>query len=429
LPGGEDVHALIRLVAVTVACVLVSSAQAALPAIPEIPSSLPEPARAALTPKLVALTQRQEASIAKGEALKQHCTGLEKGSPAHRECLSQKTAFDKEVADLREDVRAFEAEIQAAMPAAVKKSRSEDQSLRSSRILVSPGSIPFDRSIAPIEKTFDSRTEITFDDFASARLRLKTSIARQQLLEGQLSRVLKIKRDLHGDIREFDAMREEASKDLAFEILDHVPVGDMLKPLSEARMALDTKRKIETAWEALKFLAKTGSAISEPDEKKAADAVIEGNRAAVKAMMLPLGVDDKTRKLLESIQKVLESGSKVAIAISNDIDGQVRKRAVSEEERKRQVRETVGNLFVTVGEVCVPIAGVPVMATHLYLRNAQRQYAEEALEAIDQGISRTWDAERFFRTRIATEEIEISAGREIITKYCSLRSSSASCRS
>ena len=106
--------------------------QAALPALPEIPTTLSGEVRQTLNFKRAPLAQRQLALIEQGEAIKQSCTNMEKGSSQHQSCLTKETQFNADVQTLRVEMGKFADEIDIAVNAEIKQLQVQHQKLSQS---------------------------------------------------------------------------------------------------------------------------------------------------------------------------------------------------------------------------------------------------------------------------------------------------------
>jgi hypothetical protein len=91
--------------------------QAGLPALPEIPSELPDEVRQPLIVKRAPLAHRKLALIKEGEVFNRTCVNLEKGSSRHRDCLAKEAEFGAHVEALRRDIGQLVDEIDAAVQA------------------------------------------------------------------------------------------------------------------------------------------------------------------------------------------------------------------------------------------------------------------------------------------------------------------------
>ena len=91
--------------------------QAGLPALPEIPSELPDEVRQPLLAKRAPLAHRKQALIEEGELFNRRCINLEKGSSRHQDCLAKQAEFGAHVEALRRDMGQLVDEIHAAVQA------------------------------------------------------------------------------------------------------------------------------------------------------------------------------------------------------------------------------------------------------------------------------------------------------------------------
>ena len=91
--------------------------QAGLPALPEIPSELPDEVRQPLLAKRAPLAHRKQALIEEGELFNRSCVNLEKGSSRYQACLAKQAEFGAHVEALRRDMAQLVDEIHAAVRA------------------------------------------------------------------------------------------------------------------------------------------------------------------------------------------------------------------------------------------------------------------------------------------------------------------------
>jgi hypothetical protein len=90
---------------------------AGMPAMPEIPLTLPEDVREPLIAKRQPFALRKLALIDEGKALNQSCANLKKGSSQHQNCLTKQTQFNAEVQSLRGDLDKLADAIDVAIAA------------------------------------------------------------------------------------------------------------------------------------------------------------------------------------------------------------------------------------------------------------------------------------------------------------------------
>lgn len=99
----------------TAALCSVTLAQAAIPAMPEIPVTLPDNIRQPLIAKRQPLALRKMALIDEGKAFNQSCAKVEQGSSQHQACLAKQQQFNAKVQSLREDMEKLADDIDAAV--------------------------------------------------------------------------------------------------------------------------------------------------------------------------------------------------------------------------------------------------------------------------------------------------------------------------
>ncbi len=111
----------LSLLVFALAFIAAGSAQAALPAMPEIPVTLPDTVREPLIAKRHPLALRKLALIDEGKAINQQCAKVEKGSSQHQACLARQAQFNANVASLNIEVDKLEDEIDATIEADKKR--------------------------------------------------------------------------------------------------------------------------------------------------------------------------------------------------------------------------------------------------------------------------------------------------------------------
>lgn len=108
---------------------LVSPAHAAIPAMPDIPTALPDAVREPLIEKRNPLALKRQALIAEGEANTRQCTGVIERSAEHRACLAKLTGFNAKVEALRGERDRLADEIDGAIVAEIRRLQGEDARL------------------------------------------------------------------------------------------------------------------------------------------------------------------------------------------------------------------------------------------------------------------------------------------------------------
>lgn len=90
---------------------------AGIPAMPEIPLTLPEDIREPLIAKRQPLALRKLSLIEEGNALNQSCANVKKGSSQHKSCLTKQEQYNAEVQVLRDDLDKLADDIDVAIAA------------------------------------------------------------------------------------------------------------------------------------------------------------------------------------------------------------------------------------------------------------------------------------------------------------------------
>ncbi len=107
----------LNLLVFVLALITAGSAQAGLPAMPEISVMLPDAVREPLIAKRQPLALRKLALIDEGKAINQQCAKVETGSSQHQACLARQAQFNASAEILRTEMDALADEIDAAIEA------------------------------------------------------------------------------------------------------------------------------------------------------------------------------------------------------------------------------------------------------------------------------------------------------------------------
>lgn len=91
--------------------------QAGLPAMPEIPVTLPDEVRQPLIDKRAPLAKQKLALIEIGKSINEDCKKVEKGSAQHEQCLARQKEFAEQVETLRGSMSGLAREIDGAIEA------------------------------------------------------------------------------------------------------------------------------------------------------------------------------------------------------------------------------------------------------------------------------------------------------------------------
>ena len=102
---------------------------AQIPALPEIPTALPDAIREPLIVKRKPLAEQKLALLEEGNKINQECKNLEKGSPPYQDCLKRQGSFTSAVAALGVKMQAMQNEIDDAVDAEIAKLTARDQEL------------------------------------------------------------------------------------------------------------------------------------------------------------------------------------------------------------------------------------------------------------------------------------------------------------
>ncbi len=203
------------------------------------------------------------------------------------------------------------------------------------------------------------------------------------------------------DDAEFEKMREEAKLDLAWEFIDHVPVSKLLDTAKAlpALKGLDVE-KIKAAYNASVSLLKFGKGLSATQSHEIAENMAESNRRLREAMLDLSGADQKTRDLLETISKVLDTGVVGAVAASHEMS-------------RRDKLKTA----MKVVEIWQPWWGLAVLGENLAERGGQFYYSSEALQSLHEAESREWNARRYYAAKLQAVDETLDREADLIVKY------------
>jgi hypothetical protein len=233
---------------------------------------------------------------------------------------------------------------------------------------------------------------ITEAEYKSAQNNLARLQKQRDALTEQLAKVKEWAAGLRKDDNEFEQMRQEARKNLAWEFLDHVPVSEGLDAL-KGKPALQklNLEQIKKAYNAVKGLLETGRGISTKDDREKIENILAGNRALQAAGIDVLALDDKSRKLYEAVSKIVTYGGTLA-ANAGTSDG-----------TNRDNLKTV----MTLVEILEPWAGAGVLLESGFERGTQWYAAGKALDSLREAESSNWNAQNYLTQRI--EQLNIQA--------------------
>jgi len=108
---------------------LSSAALGQIPAMPEIPTALPDAVREPLIVKRKPWAEEKLKLLEEGKALNAACQNLERGSERHKNCLARQASFDGRVVALRGAFATLETEIDAAIDAEIARLEARDKEL------------------------------------------------------------------------------------------------------------------------------------------------------------------------------------------------------------------------------------------------------------------------------------------------------------
>ncbi len=250
----------------------------------------------------------------------------------------------------------------------------------------------------------DSRLLITPEMYKAAVAELSRLKSKRAAFHRQLSRVRQWDQGLRRDDREFEAMREEAQRDLIYEFIDHTPVGSGLEKFAEhGHITTAAKAKIEAGWEASKGLIYHVRGLKAKERSEQVDRIVSGNIALRRAMAaIPLeSYPEPARRWLNGFGKAYDATLKL-------ITGGI---------KDGKLVEKCANTFVDVGEAIVPEAGLPILAQHGAIRGVTYWSAYKAQQSLREALNRNWDAQRYLSYRMDELDSKISKNERLVNGY------------
>lgn len=252
--------------------------------------------------------------------------------------------------------------------------------------------------------SFDPRTLITANMYRAATAELSKLEKQKSAFQKQAEQVRRWEKGLRQDNGEFEAMRREAQEGLVYEFLDHAPVGWELEELDKSGYLTENARaKIEMGWEALKGLVNTERGVTATEDSERIGRVVDGNIALRKAMVaIAKGqIPVEGQHWLKGFGLVYDASAKLfAIDAKNN-----------------KSREDWANLFVDLGEVIVPVSGIPILVQHGAIRYAKYWSARNAQASLADALSRHWDAQRYWSGKLETLDQEIAENEQLVRGY------------
>ena len=243
---------------------------------------------------------------------------------------------------------------------------------------------------------------ITEAEYKSAQNNLARLQKQRDGLTRQLAKAKEWAAGLRKDDNEFEQMRQEARKDLAWEFLDHLPVSEGLDVLARNPALKNVNvEQIKTAYEAVKGLLETGRGISAKDDREKIENVLAGNRALQAAGVRMLALDDKSRKLYDAASKIVTYGATLA-ANAGTSDG-------SNRDNLKAV--------MTLVEILQPLAGAGVLLEGGIERGGQWYYAGKALNSLREAESNDWNAQRYLTQKIEQLNIQVEEINLTVKKH------------
>lgn len=243
---------------------------------------------------------------------------------------------------------------------------------------------------------------ITEAEYKSAQANLARLQKQRDGLTEQLAKAKEWAAGLRRDDNEFEEMRQEARKDLAWELLDHLPVSEGLDALKGnpalKKLNMDP---INAAYEAVKGLLETGRGISAKGDREKVENILAGNRALQAARIDTLALDDKSRKLFDAVSKIVTYGATLA-ANAGTSDGS-----------NRDNLKTV----MTLVEILEPWAGAGVLLEGGIERGGQWYYAGKALNSLREAESRQWNAQRYLAQKIEQLNVQVEEVNLTVKKH------------
>jgi hypothetical protein len=209
---------------------------------------------------------------------------------------------------------------------------------------------------------------------------------------------------LNGYEKEFEAMRIEAQEYLAWEFIDHLPVSEGLDALKESGFLKNINiKKIKLAYGLSKGLLETGRGISEKKDPEKAQIIIDGNRELRNALIEAAGANEGSKRLLDSVAKILTAGAKTA-TISGFWD------KMSDRDKLK--------FSLSIVEISAPLVVGPLtLAENLSERYVQNHEAQVALASLHEAQSSNWNAHRYLTDKLNRVNEVAKEEQFIIDKY------------
>lgn len=250
----------------------------------------------------------------------------------------------------------------------------------------------------------DPRLLITPEIYKAAVAELSRLKPKRAGFQRQLSRVSRWDKGLRRDDREFEAMRDEATRDLIYEFIDHTPVSWGLGQFAKSgRITGATKAKIETGWELSKGIIGHVRGFTARETAEQVDKIAAGNISLRRAMAaIPLEeYPEPARRWLAGFGKAYDATLKLIVAGVRD----------------KKSAEDCANAFVDVGEAIVPEAGIPILVQHGLIRSIKYWSAVNAQKSLSEALSRNWNAQRYLSGKIESLDAEISENERLVNGY------------
>lgn len=240
---------------------------------------------------------------------------------------------------------------------------------------------------------------VTQEQCTAASAKLAALVQQRDKFLGKIRELDSWRRQLREHEKEFAAMRAEATEDLAWEFIDHVPVTQALDALRNvpALKKLDID-KIKAAYNATKALLHLDRAVATTDDKERIRQIINGARALGDAGMDFYHVDEQTRALLVALSKVIGSGVVVATASGQDT---------------RDMLKTT----MAVVEVLEPWWGLAILTEHGAERAGEYHYAGIALASLHEAQGSNWNARRYLAGKVDRLTAHITEEHFLMVKY------------
>lgn len=290
--------------------------------------------------------------------------------------------------------------------------KSEQQTLSAELGAHIQKSDSFDAQVASEIQQYDKHainpgTLITKAEYKSAQKRLRHLQALQKKFENKIAEVRSWQKGLQRNTHDYEAMRADATRDLAWEFVNHAPVDSSLDSLKDVKALKNVNiDKIKIAYELVKGTLQSGRGVVGTQNSSQAMDIESGNRETRNALVDLSGTDQRSKALLKAISKIFDYAAKdMVISASSEASA----RPMSNRKKLQGV--------MTLVEALEPWWGLGVLGENLSERSAEYLAAKNALASLHEAQSSNWNAERYLEAKLARARFDASNTRLTINKY------------